>query len=305
MPFADTTFPPYLEQQHKDWLNGGYTSTPYNVKAYLEAALDAGSPYLNAAVYDPNEQLDDAEALFVDFGTDIAALDATDVSGYYTGAAALAPSVMDASGKIAAMVAAYDDAQKDRLYAGLNMLCGSAFEARTNRNSQHQMALAMLFRDHARNVGEYQANLELNQVRLDAAFILQAAADYFKIDILKLESTRNNLVTLADLKTKRIVANREMLSDELAIAEADATWELELFKYGENMLHGLSGVSTAPSKLGRGQGAGVAGMMSAGGLALAAGTAVGGALGLPAAVITTLAVLGLGGAAAYASAPTK
>lgn len=296
-------FPAYLQHAHQDWLDGSEYdggTYEYNVKAYLEAALTSGSPYALAEVFDPNELLDEADSLYTTFGLTLDDLTSADVSGYYTTAAALAPSVLDAGAKIDAMVTAFADKEKDRLYADLNMQAGAAFETRSNRMSQFQMGLATTWRGYHRNVAAYRAEQEMQQTRLESAFILQAAQDYFKLEIMKIESKRMIASALADMKVRRIVANREQLAEELAIAEADATWELGLFEYGTNMLRGLSGVGQIPPRLGRGQGAGLAGMMGGAGLALSSGMAVGGALGVPAGIATTIVMLLLSGALGYA-----
>lgn len=273
-------YPAYIQHAHQDYLDGSHTGYAYNVKAYLEAALNAGSPYAVAAAYDPAADLEDARGRIDQHSELVGSLDYTDVTAIVADALALAETVAGGASKIDAMVNAFDAKQKDKLNAALNSFCGSAFDTRSTGNSQFKMALASLYDSHKREVGEYRANLDMQEEKTKEMIALQLAESMLRVHLVKIDADARVASMVADMDLKRIVGMKEYHESEIQLAELDAKWELDLFRYGENMLHALSGVASTGPRYDQ-RTSGLAGLMSGSGAAASVGVAVGTATGNP------------------------
>jgi hypothetical protein len=273
-------FPEYIQHTHQDYLDGSFSNYPYNIKAYLEAALTAGSPYAGAVAYDPSDDLADARTRIDAHAELVDALDYANVQDMMPLALTVADTLAGSASKIDAMVAAFDEKQKDKLYAALNALCGSLFDTRATGNSQFKMALASLYDSHKREVGEYRANLDMQEEKMREYAALQLLESMMRMHLAKLDADARvtGMVTEADIK--KILGMKEYHESEIQLAELDAKWDLELFRYGENMLHALSGVASVGPRYDQ-RTSGLAGLMSGMGGAASVGVAVGTAMGNP------------------------
>jgi hypothetical protein len=222
-----------------------------------------------------------------------------DYSDLLTQAAVVVAVVLDTENQIDAAVDAFDEKQKAKLRATLNSYCGAMFDVRATDNSQFKMGLAVIYGDHKREVGEFRANLELQDRKTEAAMVMNAASEMLRLKMQQVEWRYRSAQMSADVALKRAVAGKEHVADQVAFAEADALYYLELFKYGENMLHALSGVATVPQRLPKGASA-LAGMAAGSGMAIQAGMAVGGIAGPQAGLVAGAAMMALSGLASYA-----
>jgi hypothetical protein len=285
-------YPDYIEAMHRQWLDGS-TSTEYpdeyayNMRAYLEAALQQadtegrfgpagpGSPYYNAVVYDPAEQLASMEARLDLYLTRVDELDPNaDFDNLVDTVAAKKGVVVADATAIDDAVDAFADKELDAFNADLNSLCGAMFEARATQNSQFIMGI---FQGHARmqaRVAEHRSNLEAQSKRLETMWIMQATQELNRLVQNRLDQLRIAAAMRQDLGKMDIVAKTEFHENELRMEVEDAFYELELFKYGNNALAAPQGLATNPPRLPKGQAA-LAGLLSAAPAAVTLGGATG------------------------------
>ena len=233
---------------------------------------------------------------------------------------------------IDAAVDAYAEKQAAKLYGALNSYAAGLFDVRAIEGDlQFAIGHALILRDHQREVGEFRANLTLQNENNKMQMVVQAASELLRefltkremkkqmvfqaatemlrehltktsatktftyqsiSELLRMRMARIDMEKTAasmdnDVHLRRIVANKDYYADELAIAEADWTSDLELFRYGENMLHALSGVATVPPKLPRGASA-LSTMAAGAGTALQIGSGIGGEFGIAAGLVSML-----------------
>ncbi len=289
---APLAWPEYIQFTHQDWLDGSHSNYEHNIKAYLEAALNAGSPYAFAEAYDPTEDLESIVERFAEHSINVEQFRQTNYGDYVDRAVVEVEKLVTDPAKIDAVVQAHELKQRDVLQARVRDFCSGAWGSRVADNSQFRMALAALHAAHLQEVGEFRANLELQEQRTKTLLAVQLADNFHRNDIVSLEADRAAAAALADARTRKIVGLRDYLQDELQLAEADATYELELFRYGENMLHALSGVATTAPRWPRSTSA-LAAMMSNFGTSATIGYQVGMAsgnvaLGVATGLISTL-----------------
>lgn len=292
-------YPQYIQDAHHNLLSGGPDATyQYNVLSYMESAISAGSPYARAELYDPNGDLDIALGHIDSFENSVSDVGVAAYSQYLEDAVTALGATLEDSTHIDAAVEAFETKDAAALNTSLNSYCGAAFETRSTQNSQFAIGAALLYAESQSRVAEFRANLELQKEARRDAVIVQAASEMLRARLARVDIDKGITSQRIDHSLRRIVANREWYADALSLAEHDSTYELELFRYGENMLHALSGVATLPARLPKGASA-LAGMMSMAPGAVSAGLALG-AVNPALGIVGGLAMLGLAGGAGYA-----
>lgn len=292
-------YPTYIENQHKEWLYGedGY---PYNIKDYLEVALQQadvegrfgpagpGSPYYNATVYDPADDLEAMETRLEAYTTDVDALNpAADFGNLVDAAAAKKALVVDDAAAIDLAVAAFEEDEVDNFNGNLAALCGGMYEARATQSSNFAVGV---FQAHARmrdRVQRHKADLTLQSKRTESVYMMQAVQQLQGLFNGVLEHKLRALSARQDLGRLEIVARKEFHEDELRMEVEDAFYELELFKYGNAALSSLAGLATQPPRLPRGQSA-LAGMLATAPVAVTIGRATDPAVGVGVALLGAL-----------------
>lgn len=128
-------------------------------------------------------------------------------------------------------------------------------------------------------------------VRTDAEYermYLEGSSQILKLMLQRVAFEEGYMKTVVESNRIRIVAKKEQADTVMAIDEKDATWDLEVFQYGGNLLASISGgtgssaktPSTAQSMIGGAMSGAAAGAMIGGPWGALIGGVIGGASGL-------------------------
>lgn len=264
----------YQKEVHEDWLRQVADTIDESVTDVMNSALGS-SPFLMADAYDPSTEV--AAILAAPGGLEAL----VDLLSSGTGLDILISSILDES-RITDSVTAFNtdlgvkaDAEiYPRFEAGMrdiNAVMSSAFV----------IGRANIAEQIVREVGKYEGELRYKAFGDDAIRVINMKLDYEKaVNHLKMEANRIS-----------IVANKEQVDTDIKYDEADATWDLEVFQYGANVLASIAGgvaqpkgpkqPSTAQSMIGGAlSGVAAAGMMGMGPPGMIAGGVLGLASGL-------------------------
>ena len=290
-------YPDYMKDWHKDVLGSGALGGD-DVTGVMAAALGA-SPYAGAVTYDPDTDITAWEAAITGFDAILAGVDPTvDWAALFAQAGA---SITVAGGITEALITADSLAFSSNLddeittkvlprYEGgmrdINAVVSSAFvigegiiEAfRTRDVAKHESALRLSAASENSRRGVAIAGMQL-----------EASSQMVKIFLQNIAWEENLARLIADTRRIKIIAKSEENKQNSDYDEADALWDLEVFKYGGNMLaaigsasvsEGMKGASKMQSVLGGAMsGAAAGGMMSGGNpWGIAAGAVIGGGM---------------------------
>lgn len=277
-------YPPYLQDLHQAWLRGDPPSpgtglvaadfTGKNLMYYIGDLLDGTSPYSGVTAYDPTAtggpiELWNARQEMVQSDVDRFHWPKLETghhtpgavmlgNGEDTGGGAWAVAASQAkfiaqrdiggSSDVDALVTAYESDADARLSETLNQYTGPMFEARAMQSSQFAVGLAIIHSNRDKDVAAYRANLELRMKDQQNQFIAQATPVMVQSMFTWIDARRAATGLALDTGRAEIVANKEMLSEEIEIAMRDAYWEIDLLKEGMNNLGAVSGLMTIPPR---------------------------------------------------------
>ncbi len=268
------SFPAYLETVHNDWIDAtGVDTIEKSMTEVMDTALGS-SPFTALTAYDPTAEV--AAIIAAPGGLETL----VDLLSSDTGLDSLINSILDES-RITDSVAAFSadlaaKADSDiypRFEAGMrdiNSVMSSAFV----------IGRALIADQLAREDAKFEGDLRYKAFGEDALRVIEMKLRYEDIvDRLKIESNRI-----------KIVASKEETDGNIKLDEADATWDLETFQYGANVMAAVSGgtnprqksPSTAQSVIGGAVSGAATGAAVSGGnpLAMLAGGLLGAAASL-------------------------
>ena len=253
-------YPDYMKTVHQDWLEGAASSrlTTENITAVMASAIGA-SPFSGEVAYDPDTELDKADTALAGFNTVIDALShntdwATTIAAVI---AAIDASVITTS-YINEDVAEYAEVLDDQVESQtLPRFEAGMSDINAVISSSFTLGRAVIEGFRNRDVAKHASGLrlQLSAQRNDMTVKSTASVLYMLMERVKFEGMYAQL--MSDAKRIRVIAQKEQVDQDLAIAEADARWDLEVFQYGANVLAGIGGgtTQTAPAGMSKGQSA--------------------------------------------------
>lgn len=223
----------YLETVHNDWLDATGTDTiELSMTEVMDAALGS-SPFATLTAYDPTTEV----AAIVAAPGGLETL--VDLLSTGTPLDTLVEHVLDES-RITDSVAAFSadlstiaDAERyPRFEAGMrdiNSVMTSAFP----------IGRALIVEQLVREDAKFEADLRYRAWGEDSLRVIGMKLEYERaVGMLDIEANRIS-----------IIANKEEADANAKLDEADATWDLEVFQYGSNLLASISG-GVGPSQKG-------------------------------------------------------
>jgi hypothetical protein len=270
-------YPDYMKTFHNDILDQTGTDTvTSSVMDAMNAAL-GNSPYTTLDAYDPTADTTAYMAVLTAFKAILAGVsDTADWATIYAQAKTTVDNVVDLAADIAAFADQLDDEITTKVLPrfrrgmqDINAVVSSAFPIGE--------AVIEGFRD--REVAKYSSALRLK----NADFIIAGTGQMLQLMIQRIGWEESYARTYVEASRIKIVAHKEQVDQDAKLDVDDALWDLELFKYGSNVLasiagavnQGTKGASTTQSMIG-GAMAGAAGGAMIGG---APGAIIGGVLG--------------------------
>ncbi len=238
-------YPTYMRNVHQHWLDGSNSIGTGGLEAAITSAI-ASNPFTSLTGYDPTTDIAAMLAAITTFKGYVDAMNPhTDYDTYYTAAAAAVDATISPSTYIANKViehtAIIDNDLLTKVYprfeAGMrdiNAVMSSAFA----------IGRAIIEADALDKVDKFAADLEFNADAKRGDFINQAASEMVRMDLQQLEFYRVIMAMTIDEKRLGIAAQQDFKTETKAIEADEGRWPLEVYKYGANMLAGISGGTT-------------------------------------------------------------
>ena len=223
-------YPTYMTDYHEDWLSG------------INSAMSAAS-FPTLTVYDPATDLATMLTAINTFEALVAAIDEhTDYDTIYANATNLADTYFDPAAYIAARVTAHsttlDTELNTKVYprflAGMrniNAVLSSAFV----------IGQAAIAQDKLDKVAKFQSDMELQVISKRVEVIQAIAAEMMRLKLQKLEFNRAIAAMTLDYARLVISAKEDEYVETKSAAIEALKWPLEKYKYGANLLAGITG----------------------------------------------------------------
>ena len=308
-------YPDYMKDWHKDVLGSGALGGD-DVTGVMAAALGA-SPYAGAVAFDPDTDITAWEAAITGFDAILAGVDPTvDWAALFAaaGAAIAVADIAAVAGITEALITADSLAFSDNLddeittkvlprYEGgmrdINAVVSSAFvigegiiEAfRTRDVAKHESALRISAASENANIDLKVGEINTKKNIAVAGLEIEAASQMVRMFLQNIAWEEGLARLVVDSRRMKIIAKSEEATQNIDYDAADDRWDLEVFKYGGNMLAAIGSASVSegmkgPSKMQSAMGGAMSGA--------ATGAMVGTAFGNPVAGAVVGGVIGAG-----------
>lgn len=286
------SWPTYMHNMHHQWLNDFQDdegSRPWvpdlypNVGETMANAMTAvgGNPFTGAVAYSPDTELDNAQDAVDDFNADLAEGWTSYLTSTMEGIDATIASPVDFAGQENVM----SDRVRREQNKSLTKFNARALDIGAIQTSTYAMALVSQEQDTRDRVYEFITKQE------DA--ILAARLGMLgQLGVMRMDGARSVASQQGQLSQLQIVAKSEEQQINQQWENAEATWDLDLFQYGNNVMASISGGAIgAKDQTQTGLQKALGAVLMGGSTALALGASGVGAT-TTAAGVTTLAPLG-------------
>lgn len=274
------SFPTYMESAHHYLLDGDTTDGEPSTSGGIIAAINTAkalTPY-NLTVPDPATDISSMSSAVSTYSGYVAAInDHTDYDTIYANAIAL----YDASASPDTYINARVNAHATMLDNELSAKIYPRFEAGMRdinavQTSAFAIGRALIEMDRNDKVDKFAADMryQADGKRMDAA--TNIASEMMRLKLQKLELERVVAAMTIDQLRLKVAINNDYHTEKKAIAADAARWPLETFKYGGNLLAGMSGGTTSSTPM---DGNKAARIIASGLSGAVAGSMIGSALG--------------------------
>jgi len=217
-------YPDYMKAIHEDWMHQTSDVIDASINDTMNAAL-GNSPFSTATAYDPDTEVanmlssaDDLQDLVTLLSTSTPLDD-------------LVENVLSTE-RIDTAVSAYSDSLSDQIDS--NVL--PKFEAGMRtinavQSSAFVIGRAIIAETEVREVAKYSAALNLQAFGQDALQVIGMKLQY--------QSTATQYIV--ESNRIKVVAKGEEDKQNVAYDEQDGLWDLEVYKYGGNLMGAISG----------------------------------------------------------------
>lgn len=281
-------FPEHMKAAHADWLDDTGTDTmTYSIVSLMDAAMAVDSPYIGYVPKDPDEAFFAAGNSLSDYSSayeQLKSFDDWDLDAAYDG------YIVEDESKIAAAVFAHSALLDDEISSNaLPKFKAGMVNLNATMSSAFVVGEAMIYDSKVKKVAETDANIRLKRLNDGADLALRRVGTYAE--------WRKTITTMTgELSRIYLVASGERDDDYLEGLHKNATWDMEMYQYGTQVMASISGTAstsgprtskTASAIGGVMSGAATGAMLagaSSGAVGGPAGMAVGAGLGLAAAL---------------------
>lgn len=235
------SWPTYMHDMHHQWLNNWQDDTasrPWvddlypNVGEVMKNATTAvgGNPFTGAVAYSPDVDIFNAQDAVDDWNAD--------VNSGWTAFLTSAMAGIDATIATPTEFAGMENVASDRIRRdankGLSRFNGRMLDIGAIQSSTYMMALVMQEQEVRDRVFEFITGQE-DSIR-QARFVLLQSLGGTRLDSLRALAAQQGQVSQFTT-----VAKSEEQQINQQWENAEATWDLDLFQYGSNVLAGISG----------------------------------------------------------------
>ena len=257
-------YPTYMTAVHETWLTA-------------VASAISGSSFPSLTPYNPATILADMDTDIDDFQAIITAMNEhADYDTIFANAVALVDAEFVPASYITARVAAHSTALETeintkvypRFLAGMrniNAVLSSAFV----------IGQAAIAQDKLDKVAKFEADMELQVLNKRADMVTAVAGEMLRIKLQKIEFGRVIVSLWLDYARIALAANSDYTNELKSNAIDAMKWPLEKYKYGANLLAGITGGVSSTSAM---EGSRTARIIGSGLSGAAAGAMIGGAV---------------------------
>lgn len=243
------SFPAYMQDIHRQWLNdwSGSGSSPFlpgefpDVGVTMKNATSAigGNPYTDAVAYSPDTDLDNAQDALDDFGADLA-----------SGWTSFLTSAMDGVDATIASPVEFDDrfdVTTDRIRTEQNKGI-ERFNARfVDITAIHSKTYAMSLVQQEQHSRDRIYEITTSQEDAVRNTRLSLLAQFGSV---RLDGMRALAVQQAEVSRLTTIGKIQEQQHNQNVENSEATWDLDLFAYGGNVLAASAGGFADPEDKG-------------------------------------------------------
>lgn len=305
-----TSIPAYVQEFHAEILQGDPATdgsgTPvdlgnFNIGYVLSELSTLGNPYQNAAIYDPESDLDQFEDrvnVFRDFWSGFDPL--TLWTSYVEAATEAIDNINTTVDEIEDAVTEFTNKAVVDLARGYNRIASMLFEGNAVIGSTYPGALAVLESQYLTDVNKFRADLTLQARREKMNLVFQSVGQLSQLLSTGISTHQIDVDASLQLAKFRIAAKTDQLAGDLQYNVEELTWDLNLLKSGADAAGAISGIGGSQEKPSQMQSRLVGGMTG-----LALGASLGVVSGIPEVGFIAAPLFGMIGALAAAPGPLR
>lgn len=238
------SYPTYMQDMQHQWLdnwlddagNRPFTDGEFpDVATAMKNATSAigGNPYTDAVAYSPDTDLGNAQNALDDFNVDLASGWTSFLTSAMDGIDATIPSPVDFDGMLNV---ASDRVRRDRNQE-LSRLNARVLAIGAAQSSTYVAALTQHESNTRDLIYDFAATQE--QTVLQSRLVLLGQLGSYRLDGMRARAAQQAQVSKLTISDK---ADEWITNQKAEIAEA--TWDLHLFQYGNNVLASITGAAT-------------------------------------------------------------
>lgn len=243
---GEVDWPDYLKKQHERWL---YSKLHDGERKSMDEALENAwdnSPYTEGYTYDPTDDIADSKRRLDEFNQLITNLDPANVWSDYYDVALAKLDLIIGDDEQARILADFASRQRDALLPAIGTFSAGMADIGAINSSAYVLGLVMLEHAYMRDVARFNSELAMQEYGRKQALVLGAVGDMVRLLTIKVDSDRTASNMTTEINRMAIVANADFLKHDLEIAAKDASWNLEIWQYGANLLASVSGGTSIP-----------------------------------------------------------
>lgn len=256
---ASSSYPEHLLQMHKAWLAGediddtwtGHGSYCNVADDIMAARSDVGgNPFANVLAYNPDSDLDLVQQRLDDFFSEVVLLnpEADIESAIDIVSRKLEEVATDSQGEIDAVVTAAEARGLLEHQRAVSRLTAGMFDLGAVMTSQFGVAIALLEQGRANAISDLQAQLHLQAKQQRSTDMVNLTAAVLDRSVQRIKGLQAAVAIQAEVSKQHIVAKNEQLAMDLEMELKDATWDLDLYKYGTQVLGSIQGTAAIPAQ---------------------------------------------------------
>jgi len=255
---SSVSYPEHILNMHEAWLSGQDMSDESwsghgnycNVADDILAARRAtgGSPFANVLAYNPDSQLDMAQEKLDEFLNEVLQIaPQDDVEAAIDAVAAKLENAMDYTDEIDAVVNNAEARSIAEMQRAVSRFAAGMFDLNAVMTTQFTTGIALLEQARASSVSDLEMRLHLQAKQERSTALVPLVAAILERSTQKAKGLQSVAALQGEFSKQYVVAKNEQLAMDLEMELKDATWDLDLYKYGISMLGAPAGTAAIPA----------------------------------------------------------
>jgi len=260
-PSGSISYPDYMEDIHVHWLTGGTIEEPNptlftSLESEVQFALiPEGNPYHQETSFDPNaavanivdSPLSDMQLRYDSYDTLVTALDdEVDYAAFVDQAITKVDESYVTEAQITALVTTYETEVRARRLAEVSVHTAGMADINAVVGSQFVIGMALIESNITQEINRFERELRIRLREARGNLIDSAVKVMNQINLTKVDFSSSSTQLQAELSRLKIVALKEQVDRDLEIDALFASYGLEAFQFGANLL-GVLGGNTMPN----------------------------------------------------------